>query len=206
MTNGNDTANAPAKVHPWERAGLGKAPYRVVGTYESKYQACHGAPIQPGTSCDYCGQGIMYVCAIRSADGKEFKVGCDCVGRVYQECAGTDAERAMRAIWDKAREPMRKAERARRQARAAAQADAAAAQLADEDVREILAAEPHPTLHMANRGATLLGWCEYVLEHGGAAGKVRVAKAIAAAVKRAKDSEREMERDALRAEINAGTR
>lgn len=99
----------------------------------------------------------MYVCAIRSADGKEFKVGCDCVGRVYQECAGTDAERAMRAIWDKAREPMRKAERARRQARAAAQADAAAAQLADEDVREILAAEPHPTLHMANRGATHLG-------------------------------------------------
>lgn len=71
-------APAPA-VHVFERAGLGRAPFRFERFEVSKYQACHGAPIQPGTSCDYCGTGIMNVFWIRSADAKEFKVGCDCV-------------------------------------------------------------------------------------------------------------------------------
>lgn len=72
---------AEVGVHVFERAGLGRAPFKVVGSFELKWQAHPGAPIQPGGSCDYCGQGIMYAAAIRSADGKQFKVGCDCVAR-----------------------------------------------------------------------------------------------------------------------------
>lgn len=87
-------------IHPFERAGLGKGPFRCTGSYESKYQACHGAPIQPGTSCDYCGQGIMTAFKIRSADGKQFKVGCDCVAKTYRECAKTDMERDARKVVD----------------------------------------------------------------------------------------------------------
>jgi hypothetical protein len=87
-------------IHPFERAGLGSAPFRCVGSYESKYQACHGAPIQPGSSCDYCGQGIMTVFRINSADGKEFKVGCDCVAKTARECAKTDLERDARRVVD----------------------------------------------------------------------------------------------------------
>lgn len=68
-------------VHVFERAGLGKAPFRFVGFYEKTYQACPGAPIQPGSTCDYCGQGIMICCEILSADGKRFKVGSDCVNK-----------------------------------------------------------------------------------------------------------------------------
>ncbi len=78
MTNTATNQN----VHRFEQAGLGKAPFRVVGFSESKYQACPGAPIQPGSSCDYCGTGIMNVFLIKAACGKTFKVGCDCVAKV----------------------------------------------------------------------------------------------------------------------------
>lgn len=71
--------NTEIGMHVFERAGLGKAPFKCVGFHVSKYQACQGAPVQPGSSCDYCGTGIMYVCEIKSADGNRFKVGTDCV-------------------------------------------------------------------------------------------------------------------------------
>jgi hypothetical protein len=66
-------------VHRFEAAGLGKAPFEVESFQICKYQACQGAPIQPGASCDFCGTGIMLVYVIRSADNRRFKVGCDCV-------------------------------------------------------------------------------------------------------------------------------
>lgn len=69
-------------VHLFERKGLGKAPFTVIGYGVFTYQAIPGAkdcPIQPGTNCDYCGTAIMYAAKVRSADGKEFKVGLDCV-------------------------------------------------------------------------------------------------------------------------------
>lgn len=71
--------NESTTIHPFEAAGLGLAPFRVVGFSVCKYQACQGAPVQPGASCDFCGTGIMNVFRIRSSDGREFKVGCDCV-------------------------------------------------------------------------------------------------------------------------------
>ena len=69
------------RIHVWEAAGLGKAPYKFLGMTEEKFQAVPGdpsCPIQPGTSCDYCPMAIMNAFWFRSADGKEFKVGCDC--------------------------------------------------------------------------------------------------------------------------------
>ena len=66
-------------VHVFERAGLGKAPFRFVSCQKKIYQAFPGAPVQPGSSCDFCGNGIMFEYWIRSSDGKDFKVGCDCV-------------------------------------------------------------------------------------------------------------------------------
>ncbi len=90
-------------IHPFEKCGLGLAPFRCVGSYESKYQAIPGdpnCPIQPGSSCDYCGNGIMNVFVIRSSDGKEFKVGCDCVARTTQGCAKTLLERDARKVLD----------------------------------------------------------------------------------------------------------
>jgi hypothetical protein len=70
-------------IHPFEKAGLGVAPFRCTRVTVAKYQACHGAPVQPGASCDYCGTGIMNVFWIKGSqpDAAEFRVGCDCVAK-----------------------------------------------------------------------------------------------------------------------------
>jgi hypothetical protein len=81
-------------VHPFERAKLGLAPFRCTRVTVEKYQACHGAPIQPGTSCDFCGTGIMYAYWIKGSDERpEFKVGCDCVARTGAVVERFDVER-----------------------------------------------------------------------------------------------------------------
>lgn len=97
------TTTECSKVHPFELAGLGVAPFRFVGWHESKFQACPGAPVKAGSSCDFCAQSIMIVCVIEDAHGRRFKVGCDCarkaggaklVARV--EKAMTEREREIR--------------------------------------------------------------------------------------------------------------
>jgi hypothetical protein len=65
-------------LHPFELAGLGEAPFRFVTVRKNVYSAAPGHQ-QPGGTCQYCSQGIMYECVIRSSDGKEFVVGQDCV-------------------------------------------------------------------------------------------------------------------------------
>lgn len=72
-------------THAFEKAGLGLAPFRYVGMHEKVYVAFPGAPEQPAGTCQYCGNGIRYCCNIRSADGKEFIVGNDCVNKVNAE-------------------------------------------------------------------------------------------------------------------------
>jgi len=76
--------------HEFEKAGLGQYPYVFRGIQEKKFQAVPGdkdCPIQPGSSCDYCGTAIMYEFWLESADGKRFKVGCDCVCRTNSDPA-----------------------------------------------------------------------------------------------------------------------
>lgn len=80
-------------THPFERSGFGTAPYRCIGYHVSKFQACPEAPVQPGSSCDVCGTGIMHVYRIRSSEGVEFKVGCDCV----QKTGDTALTRSLRS-------------------------------------------------------------------------------------------------------------
>jgi hypothetical protein len=58
---------AEVGTHVFERAGLGRAPFRVVTFYEGK------------DSCAYCGQGIVNVCVVADRGGRQFSVGCDCV-------------------------------------------------------------------------------------------------------------------------------
>ena len=45
-------------AHPFTH--LAPAPYTFEGWVKKIYRACHGAPAQPGSSCDHCGTGIMY--------------------------------------------------------------------------------------------------------------------------------------------------
>lgn len=82
------------KQHVFELAGLGRAPFRFVGMIQQ--DLCYGEVIlnreeyektgvsvttKPGGSCDFCGQYIVRMFKIQDADGKCFKVGCDCVDK-----------------------------------------------------------------------------------------------------------------------------
>lgn len=66
-------------AHVFERAGFGKAPFRLVAVREETYQSHHSAPVQPAGTCDYCQNGILIVCIIRSSDGHYAGVGSDCI-------------------------------------------------------------------------------------------------------------------------------
>ena len=165
------TKNTTETLHPFERAGLGLAPFRVVGFSVEKYQACQGAPIQCGGSCDYCAQPIMNTYWILSADGRRFKVGCDCVRK-------TKDARLIAAV--------RKAENKRRNALKHAK-DAgivAAGQwlLAKPETRAKLAAIPHPrnlTDRATGEPVSWLSYAEWMFDHAGTAGKVKIAKKLA---------------------------
>jgi hypothetical protein len=78
-------------MHKFEEAGLGKAPFRITGYYRDVGPHYHndgsmvGSPGQPMGTCDFCGQGIATCVQVRSADGKNFIVGCDCAEKTYPE-------------------------------------------------------------------------------------------------------------------------
>lgn len=68
------------RVHPFEKAGLGSAPFRCTGMHVEVIT--HGImnPVSvPAGTCDYCGTGIKYVYDIVSSDGVTSGVGCECV-------------------------------------------------------------------------------------------------------------------------------
>ena len=152
------------KRHAFETAGLGLAPFRFVGCVEKKYQACHGAPIQPGGTCDFCGNAIMECCVIISSDGRTFMVGSVCVYK-------TGDAGLVRVV--KADERRRKAERD------AARIVAARQTIARDDVRSALAAKPHPMFD----DSTLLNWCLWMLDHAGTSGRIKAARSIEQAAK-----------------------
>ena len=66
-------------MHVFERAGLGKAPFKLVHVYECVFKPFPDAPARPGRGCSFCGTGIMTAYELKSADGKYFVVGCNCV-------------------------------------------------------------------------------------------------------------------------------
>ena len=82
------------KIHVFEAAGLGKAPFKLVGIFELPSKALQEAnpdaynnalrslPLHVGMgTCHFCGHAIMVNCMIQSADGKKFMVGTDCVAK-----------------------------------------------------------------------------------------------------------------------------
>lgn len=147
------------KQHKFEIAGLGKAPFKLVGYRELKFQACADAPVQPGGSCDYCGTAIIGAFLIKSSDGKTFKVGCDCVNKT--------GDAGLKRVVAQEKTKLRKI---KDQARIATAVD----RLWDPELREKLAQQPHPTFPEK----TLLDWINWMIDHAGNAGKVRVARVI----------------------------
>lgn len=153
-------------VHPFERAGLGKAPFRFIGMTESKFQAAPGEPVRAGSTCDYCPSAIMMVYRIKSADGREFKVGCECVRKVDAKLAKA-VDAATRAH-----------KRAKREAEAKDVEQLLHTVLACQANRDKLAAPPHPVTFMAANGKTLLDWADWMLARAGAKGRKEALAAV----------------------------
>ena len=174
MNTTQTNTNEPAR-HPFEIAGLGVAPYRVIGFDTCQYQACPGAPIQPGTSCDYCGQGIMYVMRIQASDGKKFKVGCDCVMKVGKESKDYPSQRALDVAARKMKTDIR---HAREEAAIAAGFE----WLFSAEVFAKISALPHPYKWQSDKGLTMADYANWMKKNAGNKGKLDAIKLVKAAL------------------------
>ena len=160
IVNAKLTGKETSSVHRFELAGLGKGPFRFTGKVTEKiYQSCQGAPVQPGSNCDYCGTSIKFEFWCSSACGKEFKVGCDCIhksgdrGLIQQISA---AERKLRDVKNAAAKE-------RKNARLVARVAAAKELLPT--VAGTLASKPHPSKWFADEGRTLLDYVKWCFEN-----------------------------------------
>lgn len=159
-------------LHPFEKAGLGRAPFRCIGFFESKYQAIPGdpsCPIQPGSMCDYCSAGIMNVFRIKSADGKEFKVGCDCVAKTYDACAKTELEREARRLRDEVNQHKREHVNRRKDERIAA---------AKAKLEANRGALSERTITTRSRVRPALEYLDWMFKNSGRTGKSKAARQL----------------------------
>ena len=101
-------------MHPFQKSGLGTAPFRCIGVQENVYVS--GGHSQAGGSCDYCGTGIRWEFLIASNDGRQFKVGCDCVEKTYREY-GVEVENFRAIRLEHARQRRQAGAQVRREAR-----------------------------------------------------------------------------------------
>ena len=161
------------QIHPFELAGLGKAPFRYVGI--EFQEISHGERVigsiggcaittQPGGTCAFCGHFILNMFNVESSDGQRFHVGCDCIHKVGDpklSKAVTADEKKMKS----SREDRRIAE----------------AQAALPNAFK-LQMSPHPTPYQAQQGKTLANYCEWLFSNAGRSGKLRAARMVEAAI------------------------
>lgn len=169
------TENANMKAgeikHVFEVAGLGAAPYTFLRAETKTYQAAPGAPVQPGSSCDYCGTAITIEFWVRSADGRVFKTGCDCIRKTCADSNDPHTRSFLRAVTA--------AEKARTKAKAAAKVKSTVADLealaSDPAVGDQLAALPHP---MGWAGKSRLDWAAFMRKNAGHTGRTQVLRFV----------------------------
>ena len=166
------TTTATPAIHPFEKAGLGKAPFRYVGmvyqeiAYGERVLGSVGgclATTKPGGTCDYCGTYILDMFRIESADGQRFKVGCDCVRKV-------DAK-----LYDRVNVDAKAAKLEREKLRIAA------AKAALPSARA-LAGKPHPIKWRAEQGDTMREWAAWLFQNAGHSGKLATARVVERAI------------------------
>ena len=157
-------------VHAFEKAGLGQAPFQFLGMHEQWYTPCPGAPSKPGGCCAYCGNGILYVFTVKSADGKTFGVGCDCINKI--------GDAGLIKAYKNSPE-FRKAQSDKRAIKAQKDKDAFAVILAEK--RDAMAALPHPNgfkNRQTGEPMTLLDFAEWMFQNCGASGRGQVLRRL----------------------------
>lgn len=158
------------KRHVFELAGLGPAPYRSLGVRENLF-TIPGFGSKPGGSCDYCANGIRYEFHLRAADGREFKVGSECILK-----AGDAGLRRVVTAHERAK---RKAKADAVRAKSAQIIEDARAQFAAH--RDAFAAHPHRrgfTDRTTGRPLTLADDLDWTFANCGTTGRLVAAKVV----------------------------
>lgn len=175
MTTMTSILQSEPPRHPFDRAGLGKPPYKFLGYEHKTFQACPDAPVQVGGSCMYCGQGICNFFHVQSADGKKFHVGPDCIKKVSKAAKDFPSQRELDVA-------VRDHERALRHAREKKAIAEGRELLARPGVSEKLAALPHPYKWQAEKGLTMADFVDWMLGHAGDSGRIRMFKMVRAEI------------------------
>ena len=175
-----------AIMHKFEIAGLGKAPFKYVGNYTDvgprvwekdgiRYES--GAPGQPMGTCDYCGQGIKFCFEIKSADGKKFVVGSDCVMKTHAK-----GDRVYSAVEQEVLRFKREARHANEKKKIAELRE----MLKDDAVREVLAGRPHP-FKADDASVSLLSYADGGIDNNawGTAARIRLYRGVKKVLKAA---------------------
>lgn len=144
-------------VHVFEKAGLGRAPFRCVGVAsipssslaETNPTAYNNAlamlPKGLGCgSCSFCGTGIMHNFIISSADDRRFVVGSDCVAKTGDAGLVKQTRAVRLAVVREQRAARSQMKRAEREALWAAERAARAADFKAAYADLIKRAEGHP--------------------------------------------------------------
>lgn len=152
------------QIHAFEKAGLGKAPFKYLGLkYQDisygmlniKIKGANGQMIDaqttPGGSCDFCGHYILNMFEIESADGIRSKVGCDCI----LKCGDSGLVKVVKKAVSEA------ASKKRRDKKMAVEAENRELCIATDFSQFRLI--PHPTAYRAEQGESLADWCEWML-------------------------------------------
>lgn len=172
MTTDNNTPSGDVVLHRFEKAGLGRAPYKLVEFGRRAYCAAPGAPVQPGASCDYCGTAIFETFVLESADGKKFKVGNDCIRRA----GDAGLMNVTKRILNKARTEARH-QREEERISAAKQA------MTIPGVITALKLTPHPYQWARDAGKTGFDFVVWMMTNAGNKGKIAAAKMVERAAK-----------------------
>lgn len=149
--------------HVWERAQLGVGPYRFL-YMESKSLDLGDGTTQPAGTCHYCGTGIRYCYYIKSADGKTFYVGSDCVSHLGDTrlvaVVMSEERKRKNAIAAEKRRQKREAEEAKQ--RQEIDARMGEYKAAKESLRSL----PHPNDYFAGQGLTMADYFNYFESNG----------------------------------------
>jgi len=156
-------------IHPFEAAGLGKAPFRFDGLTENVYSVTPGHS-QPGGVCKFCGHSIRYEFWVVSTDGKRFDVGSECIRKI--EAKGSLLRNA-------AEREFRNQKREIKHQQLMDRVSVVTAALEQDET--LLTDQPHPHPAYANR-LTLRNYAEWMLQNAGDAGQTKICKVIEAAI------------------------
>lgn len=184
------------KEHVFQVAGLGQAPFRLVGYRQEvgpinpvradgtiDHSVLIGAPGQPMGTCDFCGNGIKHVFVIESSDGKRFRTGSECVYKT--------GDAGLKKVVD---QKVRDLKREARHEREEAQIEELEVMLSQREVQDVLSAHPHPRAILPQasdffKAQSLWDWSQWMMLNAGNSGKLRVFRTVKKILRTRNDSE-----------------